>query len=176
MSPTEKDGRPPPKTAKTPAAERPSHNPPRTSAPGPSVVLAPDRHMKSSLKLPHPGHPVDRGTQSATRSSTLPTMSETPQLDWQFVRSPVLDGPLELVLQSSAPGVLPGSGVPAAARCHSWFVKSRFPESAHASSAWNQVVHAVGSTPGIETAYTPGDGGLEPKTGVQLPSAGKPAG
>jgi hypothetical protein len=44
------------------------------------------------------------------------------------------------------------SGVPAAARCHSWFVGSRLSESAQACSACNQVMQALGFTPGIETA------------------------
>ena len=132
--------------------------------------------MKSSVKV-HPGHAVDSGTQSATHSSTFPIMSKIPQLDLQLAREPVLAGFAEFVTQVVLPSsALPGSGVPCAAACHSWFVKSRFPESRHACSAWNQVVNVVGRTPGIETAYTPGVGGLVPKTAVQLPLAGKFAG
>src|SRR5205823_15049203 len=93
-----------------------------------------------------------RSAQSATHSSTFPTMSNTPQLDLQFVRLPVFDGPPEFVLQSLAPGVFPGSGVPAAASCHSKFVASRFPDTRHACAAWNQSMHALGGTPGIESA------------------------
>jgi hypothetical protein len=43
----------------------------------------------------------------------------------------------------------------------------------HAWFAWNQVMQALGCTPGMETAYTPGAGGLDPGTGDQLPSSGK---
>jgi hypothetical protein len=46
-------------------------------------------------------------------------------------------------------------------------VSSRLPDSRHACSAWNQVVHVVGSTPGIDTAYS----GV-----VQLPFIGNDAG
>src|SRR5262245_4017018 len=54
-----------------------TNDPPRSSAPGPvSVVLAPERHISSSLKPPQPGHTEDSGTQSATHSSRLPTMSK----------------------------------------------------------------------------------------------------
>src|SRR5262249_22131312 len=35
------------------------------------------------------------------------------------------------------------------------------------------VMQALGSTPGTETANTPGEGGFDPATGVQLPSSGK---
>jgi len=34
-------------------------------------------------------------------------------------------------------------------------------------------MQALGSTPAMETAYTPGEGGRDPRTGVQLPSFGK---
>ncbi len=34
-------------------------------------------------------------------------------------------------------------------------------------------MHVLGSTPGTDTAYTPGEGGSEPKTGVHWPPAGK---
>ena len=71
---------------------------------------------------------------------------------------------------------VPGSGVPDAAPCHSRLVMSRLPDSRHASSAWNQVMQAVGCTPATETAYTPGVGGSDAGIGVQLPSAGNPAG
>ena len=36
--------------------------------------------------------------------------------------------------------------------------------------------HALGGTPGTDTAYTPGEGGFDPGTGVQFPSFGKFAG
>jgi len=79
-------------------------------------------------------------------------MSNTPQLDLQLLRSPVDTGSGELTAQSVARLSVPGSGVPAAAPCHSRFVSSRLPETKHAWFAWNQVMQALGSTPGIETA------------------------
>src|SRR5262245_32052630 len=103
-------------------------------------------------------------------------MSKTPQLDLQFDREPVLDADAEFVLQSFGPGVAPAFGVPAAASCHSRFVSSRFPDSRHACAAWNQSIQALGCTPAMETAYTPGDGGFDPKTGVHCPPGGKFAG
>lgn len=65
---------------------------------------------------------------------------------------------------------LPGSGVPGAATCHSLCLIRRLPDSAHARAAWCQVMQAVGTTPGIDAAYTPGDGGFEPGAGVRCPS------
>ena len=104
-------------------------------------------------------------------------MSNTPQLDLQFARDPVFTGWSAVeMLQSVVPLSVPGSGVPAAARCHSSLRTSRFPETAHACTAWNQVVQVLGNTPATETAYTPGLGGLDPRIGVQLPSLGKLAG
>src|SRR5438477_9534376 len=100
-------------------------------------------------------------------------MSNAPQLDLQFERDPVLTGPGEFTLQSDVPLSVPGSGVPAAASCHSRFVSSRFPESRHSCPAWNQLMQAVGSTPGMETAYTPGLGGLDPGIGVHCALGGK---
>ncbi len=47
--------------------------------------------MKSSLKPPQPGHSVESGTQSATHSSRLPTMSKAPRADTQLLRAPVSD-------------------------------------------------------------------------------------
>src|SRR4051794_21500747 len=67
----------------------PPNGPPRIMAPGPSVVLAPARHISSSLKLPHPGHAVESGAQSATHSHTLPTISNAPTLETQPERDPV---------------------------------------------------------------------------------------
>jgi hypothetical protein len=91
-------------------------------------------------------------------------------------RDPVGTGPGELTAQSVVRSSVPGSGVPAAAPCHSRFVTSRLPESRHAWFAWNQVMQPVGGTPGMDTAYTPGEGGLDPATGVQFPYGGKFAG
>jgi hypothetical protein len=104
-------------------------------------------------------------------------MSKVPQLDLQLDRDPVFAGLAEFVAHVLMPSsAFPGSGVPAAARCHSSFRTSRLPDSAHACAAWNHVIHVVGRTPGIDTAYTPGDGGLDPGMGVQFPSFGKFAG
>src|SRR5262249_19863697 len=100
-------------------------------------------------------------------------MSKTPQLDLQLLREPVFTGLREVTPQSVVMLSVPGSGVPAAAPCHSRFVSSRFPESRQAWFAWNQLRHALGATLGSDTAYTPGEGGLDPSTGVQLPSRGK---
>src|SRR5437588_1863024 len=93
--------------------------PPRTSAAGPLwVVFAPAKHMSSLLKLAHPGQFVGAGTQSATHSARLPTMSKAPRADLQLVRAPVRDGPPSLaVLQSVVPSSGPGSGVPFAPTC-----------------------------------------------------------
>src|SRR5262245_3725424 len=92
-----------------------------------------------------------RSCQSATHSPALPTIPNAPQLDLQFARDPVGTGPVAFVLQSFGPGVPPGSGVPAAAPCHSMFVRSRFPDSRHAWFAWNHVMQVLGPTPGTET-------------------------
>src|SRR5262245_29299655 len=128
--------------------------------------------MRSSLKPPHPGHAVDRGTQSATHSQTFPTMSEAPQFEVQLERLPVLAGPGEFVTQVVEPSsALPGSGVPAAAPCHSALVSRRLSERRQACCDWNQVMQALGRTPATETAYTPGVGGISWED--QLPSAGK---
>src|SRR5262245_49712539 len=66
-------------TASGPASGPPTaaKAPPRSSAPGKvSSVLAPARHMSSLLKPAQPGQFVEAGTQSATHSARLPTMSE----------------------------------------------------------------------------------------------------
>jgi hypothetical protein len=62
-------------------------------------------------------------------------MSNTPHADLQFDRDPVSDGANVLTLQSVVPLSVPGSGVLAAARCHSSLRTSRLPESVHASFA-----------------------------------------
>jgi hypothetical protein len=80
-------------------------------------------------------------------------MSKAPQLDLQLDREPVFTAsPVDETLQSDVPLSVPGSGVPCAAACHSSFRASRFPESRHAWFAWNQVMQALGSTPGMDTA------------------------
>src|SRR5512147_1005026 len=96
--------------------------PPRTSAPGLLlVVLAPARHISSLLKLAQPGQFVGAGTQSATHSATLPTMSKAPRAETQLLRAPVRGRLSLLVLQSVVPLSGPGSGVPFAPTCHSAF-------------------------------------------------------
>src|SRR5262249_39543308 len=90
-----------------------------------NVEFIPARHMKSSLKVSHPGHTVwECGTQSAVHSCALPIMSKTPQLDLHADREPVGTTSVtppstptshSVALSSEAPG----SGVPATARCHS---------------------------------------------------------
>src|SRR5262245_40400042 len=145
-----------PWTASGPACAKLPKSPPRSSAPGPpAVVLAPDKHMRSSLAPPHPGHAVEAGTQSATHSTTLPTMSKAPREDTHLGREPV--GPTlptrRSVLQSVVPFSDPCvSGVPVAPTCHSAFVGSRLPALAHASCAWNQVMLAAGVTLATLTA------------------------
>src|SRR5579862_4335331 len=108
--------------------------------------------MKSSLKPPQPGHAVDSGTQSATHSFRLPTMSKAPTSDTHRLREPVLATLKLPTLQSLVPLSVPGSGVPYAERCHSALVKSRLPALRQAASAWNQSMYADGVAPGIETA------------------------
>src|SRR5262249_33681704 len=121
-------------TAKTPAPVPSNHWPPRRNAPGmlssglPSpelpVVTGPPKQLESSPakpdKLVQSVQVTALSAQSATHSSTLPTMSNTPQLDLQFDREPVVTGlPAVEMLQSVVPLSVPGSGVPAAASCHS---------------------------------------------------------
>src|SRR5262245_61366162 len=109
-------------TVNGPAAVPWPKSPPRSSALGPAVVLAPERHILSLLKPPHPGHAVERGTQSATHSYRLPTMSNAPRADTQAVRDPVATVSRALaVLHAVVPSSSPGSGVPATAACHSAF-------------------------------------------------------
>src|SRR5262245_52543777 len=114
--------------------------------------------MTSSLKLAQPGHPVEIGTQSATHSARLPTMSKAPRSETHLLRAPVsATVPLppsgtSAVLQSVVPSSGPGSGVPFAATCHSALVGSRLPALAHASCAWNHVMNAEVSTDGRLTA------------------------
>src|SRR4029453_10909099 len=100
--------------------------PPRSSAAGSPSVAAPARHcvspvgLRPALQLPQL---VARGTQSATNSSTLPTMSKAPSEDTQRLRDPVavrLKGRPD-VLQSFISSSGPGSGGPATAACHSAF-------------------------------------------------------
>src|SRR5213596_1268649 len=161
-------------TAKTPACVPSSKSPPRINAPGmllklpvsPAlpVVPGPPKQLKSPPAIPvwlvQSVQLTDLSAQSATHSVTFPTMSNTPQLDLQFDREPVFTAsPAAEMLQSDVPLSVPGSGVPAAAPCHSWLVSSRFPESRHAWFAWNHVTQVLGCTPGMETTYTPGEGG-----------------
>src|SRR5262249_31542632 len=104
-------------------------------------------------------------------------MSKTPQLDRHSAREPVATRSLLFVLQVVEPSsASPGSGVPAAASCHSSLRSSRLPDRRHAWDARNHDVHVVGRTPATEAAYTPGDGGSEPGIGVHCPFPGKLAG
>src|SRR6185369_6019432 len=106
--------------------------------------------------------------QGATHSHTLPTMSCTPHDETQPGRSPARAAKGELVARvavKSSPEF--GSGVPAAAPCHSSLVRSRLSERRHACSAWNQLRHVLGRTPGTETAYS---------GAVQLPVGGNSGG
>src|SRR4029453_14869489 len=96
-------------TASGPANGLPT--PPRISAPGKfEVVLAPARHMASLLKPPQSGQLVDWGTQSATHSAPLPTMSKAPRAETHALREPVGDvnvgatpGGLQSVVPLSGP-------------------------------------------------------------------------
>src|SRR5262245_37616806 len=144
-----------PRTLSGPALVPLMKEPPRVNTPAPMpVVVAPERHMSSLLKLAQPGHDVERGTQSATHSSRLPTMSKAPRADTQALREPVFTtvAKLATVLQSLIPSSGPGSGVPFAPTCHSELVGSRLPLLAHASCAWNHVMNAEGISNGRLTA------------------------
>src|SRR5262245_5720098 len=144
------------RTASGPASGPKKNAPPRTSAPGKvAVVLAPARHISSSLKPAQPGQFVEFGTQSATHSARLPTMSKAPRAETQLLRAPVgvtNVGVRPALLQSVVPLSGPASGVPFAPTCHSALVGSRLPALAQASSAWNHVTNAEGSTDGRLTA------------------------
>src|SRR5262249_11196008 len=106
-------------------------NPPRSHALGiwwdPPLPFPPKQRMFSPptpVWLPQLVHAtLAISPQSATHSPTLPTMSKTPQLDLQLDREPVFTtSPVLPTLQSVEPLSVPGSGVPAAAPCHSRFV------------------------------------------------------
>src|SRR5262249_45698060 len=123
-------------TASGPAPRPKKNAPPRTSAPGKfEVVLAPARHISSSLKPPQPGQFGDAGPQPAPPWKRFPPMSKAPRAETQWLRAPVMMSAISLarVLQSVAPLSAPGSGVPFAAPCHSALVGSRLPEFAQAS-------------------------------------------
>src|SRR6185503_5711366 len=153
MKGREANGPPDPTTASGPADVRLRKSPPRRSAPGPTAeVLAPKRHMKSSLKPPQVEHAVDSGTHSATHSSRFPTMSKAPRAAWQSLRAPVRLTDRALLLQFVVPLSGPASGVPVTPSCHSALVGKRLPALAHASCAWNQVMFAAGTTAGRLTA------------------------
>src|SRR5262249_57528352 len=118
------------------------NSPPRTSAPGSPASLAPNKHWKSPVglasalqKLTHPGS--DRGTQSATHSARLPTMSKAPIAETQLLRSPVPTASTAVVLQSVIPLSGPGSGVPTTVASHSALVGSPLPPLPHACSPCN---------------------------------------
>src|SRR5262249_8526232 len=129
-------------TSKTPASVPMPKSPPRTNATGRALPPFPPGPPKQLESLPaklaevvqsvHGLGPL-LSAQSATHSATFPTMSKTPQFDLQLDREPVLTASSTLLtLQSVVPSSVPGSGVPAAAPCHSRFVSSRLPASRHA--------------------------------------------
>src|SRR5207247_10209619 len=104
---SELDGAGPASTAKTPAISRESHCPPRVNvpgrlwtSPGPPLPLLPPKQLESpSLNrtvLAQSVQAFSRSAQSATHSFTLPTMSNTPQLDSKFFRPPAFPGPPQL--------------------------------------------------------------------------------
>lgn len=135
MRNSESDGPERPLAVKTPAPVPLNQKPPRNNAPGRLVELdpGPPTQLTSLPKvLDHMTHPSARSPQSPTHSQTFPTMSNAPHFETHADREPVFEGfPVAEMLQSVDPSSTPESGVPAAARCHSWFVMSRFPESAH---------------------------------------------
>ncbi len=94
------------------------------SSPGLPVVPGPPTQLKSPSKVA--GQFVqltERSPQSETHSFTFPIMSNTPQADLQLSREPVSAGPAEFVTQVvEASSATPGSGVAAAALCHSRLV------------------------------------------------------
>src|SRR5262245_54577986 len=108
--------------------------------------------MPSSLNPPQPGHCAESGTQSATHSARLPTMSKAPRADTQLLREPEGATVPVALLQSVVPLSCPGSGLPFAPVCHSVFVGRRFAELAQASWAWNQVMRPEGISEGRLTA------------------------
>src|SRR5262245_42852511 len=120
------NGPPEPMTASGPAAAWLRKSPPRRSAPGPGAeVLAPKRHIQSSLKAPQVEQAVDSGTHSATHSVRLPTMSRAPRADSQSLRAPVGVTTSPSVLQDVVLLSGPASGVPVAPICHSALVGKR---------------------------------------------------
>src|SRR5436309_7814998 len=166
-------------TAKTPACVPSSKSPPRINAPGMLEVLlvslplpvvpGPPKQLRSPPAIPvwlvQSVQLTAPSAQSATHSSTLPTMSKTPQLDLQFDREPVFTAsPTSEMLQSEVPSSVPGSGVPAAAPCHSRLVSSRLADSRQAWTACGQLMQVLGGTPATEPAYS---------GSVQLPVGGK---
>src|SRR5262249_13832040 len=87
--------------------------------------------------------------QSPTSSHTFPTMPNVPHFETHAGALPVVlkRGVIELLMLHAAGR----PEVPAAARCHSWFVTRRLFESAHAGSAWNPPWVCVGA-PGCPSA------------------------
>src|SRR3990170_6168000 len=126
MSKPANDGVTLPSTAKTPAPEPLAKLPPRISAAVPAAWVVPARQLRSPANSAVPQDPEAGGTQSATHSKRLPTMSKAPNLDLQLLREPVsTTADAATILQSVVPLSVPGSGVPAAAICHSALVRSR---------------------------------------------------
>jgi hypothetical protein len=138
--------------ASGPAAEPLVKLPPRISTPGaPVVSRSPFRHCSSPVDQAPQGATAagsESGTESATHSDRLPTMSKAPLDDTQASRDPVGTAVCVLAVlhvkmkSSGSPG--PRSGVPATAACHSVLVGSLLREFLHACCAWNQVMCADG--------------------------------
>ena len=129
-------------TPKTPPYESLPKLPPRANATGilPSPPLPfPPKQLMSSLAIPvslfqNASSHLFESAQSATHSNTLPTMSNTPHADLQLdarARVHGVAGAKEVAVRRPVVRS-PGSGVPAAAACHSRFVRRRLPESRHA--------------------------------------------
>ncbi len=76
------DGSPSPLTANTPASVPLRKKPPRTRAPGSSVVAAPAKHCKSPPAKLQLSHVVERGTQFP---------QPLPHIAYRVVRPPVRD-------------------------------------------------------------------------------------
>src|SRR5262249_59505056 len=134
ISLSEVEGSTAPVTASGPADVPPAYrkSPPRSNAPGAPLSYAPTSPCASPVALT-PGlqapPPVDRGTQSATHSKRLPTMSKAPRDDTQLARDPVrATASVLAVLQSVEPLSGPGSGVPATSPCHSGPGGRRLPQ------------------------------------------------
>src|SRR5437773_12529499 len=115
MTSPEFDGTPSADTTNTPASAPTPQSPPRNNVPG---IFGESSTPKS---------------ESATHSSTFPTMSYTPQSDLQLDREHELAAsPTTEMLQSVVPLSVQGGGVLAAALCHAKPGSNRVPDTRHA--------------------------------------------